>query len=142
MSIIDKILYENHKEQRNNKYISICESFYTKQLEYTHLKNSLDPYIYNEFEKIITGLLDTEPIFLSNLSPIKIYANDLINKYTRYGVFETNNFIIKIDDSGEIFNSELEVILRIGSGIIQPHNIVLPYYVKLSGSHKKKIYAF
>jgi len=76
--------------------------------------------------------------FLSTLYPIKIYANDLVNKYTRYGVFETQNFIIKADNNAEIFNSELEVMLRIGSGIIQPHNIVLPYYVKLNRNHTKK----
>ena len=142
MNIIDTILYENHKEYRNNKYLSICESFYTKQLEYTSLKNSLSPYLYDEFEKIIIGIVNTDPFFLSKLSPIKTYTNDLINKYTRYGVFETHNFIIKIDDSQEIFNSELEVMLRIGSGIIKPHNIVLPYYVKIAGNNKKKYMHF
>jgi hypothetical protein len=138
MNIIDTILIENNKENRNENYLSICESFYNKQLEYTNLKNTLAPYIYNEFEKIIMGILNTDHIFLSNLSPIKKYSNDLVNIYTRYGVFETHNFIIKIDNSPEIFNSELEVMLRIGSGIIKPHNIVLPYFVKIAAINNKK----
>jgi serine/threonine protein kinase len=142
MNIIDTIVYENNKENRNEKYVSQyvsqCESYYMKQQEYTNFKNRLDPFIYDEFEKIIMGILYTNTFFLSSLSPIKIYANDLINKNTRYGVFETQNFIIKVDNNPEIFNSELEVMLRIGSGIIHPHNIVLPYYVKLDRSHKKK----
>lgn len=138
ISIIDTIVYENNKQNRNEKYVSQCESYYTKQQEYTNFKNILDPFIYDEFEKIIMGILYTNTFFLSSLSPIKIYANDLVNKNTRYGVFETQNFIIKADNNAEIFNSELEVMLRIGSGIIRPHNIVLPYYVKLDRSYKKK----
>jgi len=138
MNIIDTIVYENNKENRNDKYVSQCEYFYMKQQEFAILNNRLDPYIYDEFEKIIMGFLHTNAVFLSSLSPIKIYANDLVNKYTRYGVFETQNFIIKADNNAEIFNSELEVMLRISSGIIQPHNIVLPYYVKLNRNHTKK----
>jgi serine/threonine protein kinase len=94
--------------------------------------------VYNEFEEIVTNILTPEPNYLINLYQLKIYQDDLINTHTRYGVFQTNNFIIKIDDQSDIFASELEFTYRIGKGIIYPYNIVLPYYVHIAKKNKDK----
>ena len=103
--------------------------FYDEQHNYSNLQTTLKPYIFNEFEEIVSKILTPDSRFLTRLCQLKIYRGDLIDSFTRYGVFETNNFIIKIDDESDIFIPELEVMYHIGQGIIYPHNIVLPYYV-------------
>jgi len=103
--------------------------FYDEQHNYSNLQTTLKPYIFNEFEEIVSKILTPDSRFLTRLCQLKIYRGDLIDSFTRYGVFETNNFIIKIDDESDIFIPELEVMYHIGQGIIYPYNIVLPYYV-------------
>jgi hypothetical protein len=114
---------------KQEKYITSCKSFYKTQLDFLHLQTKLDPVIFKEFEEIITNILTPSSRYLLKLPQIKIYNNDLINIHTRYGVFETNNFIIKIDHQSDIFTPEIDLMYHIGNGIIYPHNIVLPYYV-------------
>ena len=141
-NIIDTIVVNDYIEtkQKNEKYLTLCSDYYNSQLEYNTLRdnNTLNPYVFNEFEEIITNILTPDTNYLYKLSQVKIYSNDLINMYTRYGVFETNNFIIKIDNQAEIFTSELELMSKIGKGIISPHNIVLPYYVHIVIKNKNR----
>jgi len=134
-SVIDNIIddtqvqeYTNNK-QNIDKYQNYVSDFYDEQHNYSNLQTILKPYIFKEFEEIVTKILNPDTRFLTSLHQLKTYNGDLIDLFTRYGVFETNNFIIKIDDESDIFIPELEVMYRIGKGIIQPYNIVLPYYV-------------
>lgn len=141
-NIIDTITLNDYIEnkQKNQTYLTLCSDYYNSQLEYDTLRdnNTLNPCVFNEFEEIITNILTPDPDYLYKLFQIKVYSDDLINMYTRYGVFETNNFIIKIDNQSEIFTSELEFMSRIGKGIISPHNIVLPYYVHIVIKNKNR----
>ena len=141
-NIIDTITLNDYIEnkQKNQTYLTLCSDYYNSQLEYDTLRdnNTLNPCVFNEFEEIITNILTPDPNYLYKLFQIKVYSDDLINMYTRYGVFETNNFIIKIDNQSEIFTSELEFMSRIGKGIISPHNIVLPYYVHIVIKNKNR----
>jgi hypothetical protein len=141
-NIIDTIVLNDYIEnkQKNQTYLTLCSDYYNSQLEYNTLSdnNTLNPCVFNEFEEIITNILTPNPNYLYKLFQIKVYSDDLINMYTRYGVFETNNFIIKIDNQSEIFSSELEFMSRIGKGIISPHNIVLPYYVHIVIKNKNR----
>ena len=141
-NIIDTITLNDYIEnkQKNQTYLTLCSDYYNSQLEYDTLRdnNTLNPCVFNEFEEIITNILTPDTNYLYKLFQIKVYSDDLINMYTRYGVFETNNFIIKIDNQSEIFTSELEFMSRIGKGIISPHNIVLPYYVHIVIKNKNR----
>ena len=141
-NIIDTITLNDYIEnkQKNQTYLTLCSDYYNSQLEYDTLRdnNTLNPCVFNEFEEIITNILTPEPDYLYKLSQVKVYSDDLINMYTRYGVIETNNFIIKIDNQAEIFTSELELMSKIGKGIISPHNIVLPYYVHIVIKNKNR----
>ena len=139
-TIIDTIQYEDFmiNKHSNNTYLQKCIDFYNNQLDYQHLHKILDPVVYTEFEEIVTNILNPNPEYLYNLYQLKTYTDDLVNMYTRYGVFQTNNFIIKIDDASDIFTSELELMHKLGSGIILPHNIVLPYYVFIVKKNKNK----
>ena len=143
-SLIDNIIDDTElqdyisNKQKNEKYLDECVKFYSNQLDYSHLNNTLSSNIFNEFEEIVNNILTPNPDYLINLYQLKIYQDDLINMHTRYGVFQTNNFIIKIDDQSDIFASELELVYRIGKGIIYPYNIVLPYYVNIAKKNKDK----
>ena len=139
-NIIDDIELQDYvsNKQKNEKYLHECVNFYDNQLDYSHLCNTLSSNIFNEFEEIVNNILTPNPDYLIKLYQLKIYQDDLINMHTRYGVFQTNNFIIKIDDQSDIFASELELVYRIGKGIIYPYNIVLPYYVNIAKKNKDK----
>jgi hypothetical protein len=130
-NIIDDIEVEDYISNKRNreKYQKKMSEFYDEQHNYSNLQTTLKPYIFNEFEEIVSKILTPDSRFLTRLCQLKIYRGDLIDSFTRYGVFETNNFIIKIDDESDIFIPELEVMYHIGQGIIYPYNIVLPYYV-------------
>lgn len=129
--IVDDIEVREYisNKQNNEKYQKKMSEFYHEQHNYSNLQTTLKPYIFNEFEEIISKILTPDSRFLTGLCQLKIYNGDLVDSFTRYGVFETNNFIIKIDDESDIFIPELEVMYHIGKGIIYPYNIVLPYYV-------------
>ena len=139
-NIIDTIQYEDFiiNKHSNPQYLQKCIDFYNSQLDYKPLHKILDPTVYSEFEEIVTNILNPNPDYLHYLRQLKTYTNDLINMYTRCGVFQTDNFIIKIDNSSDIFTSELELMSKLGSGIILPHNIVLPYYVFIFKKNKNK----
>ena len=140
--IIDTVILRDYIEnkQKNETYIKQYSDYYESQHDYDTLRddNTLNPYVFNEFEEIITHISTPNPDYLIKLSTVKIYSDDLIDMYTRYGVFETSNFIIKIDDQPGIFTSELELMAKLGKGIISPYNIVLPYYVHISIKNKDK----
>jgi hypothetical protein len=139
-NIIDDIELQDYisNKQKNEIYLQGCVDFYDEQHDYSNLRDTLGSNIFNEFEEIINNILTPEPNYLINLYQLKIYQDDLINTHTRYGVFQTNNFIIKIDDQSDIFASELEFTYRIGKGIVYPYNIVLPYYVHITNKNKDK----
>lgn len=139
-SIIDDIELQDYisNKQKNEIYLQGCVDFYDEQHDYSNLRDTLSSNVFNEFEEIVTNILTPEPNYLINLYQVKIYQDDLINTHTRYGVFQTNNFIIKIDDQSDIFASELEFTYRIGKGIVYPYNIVLPYYVHIAKKNKDK----
>ena len=105
-------------------------------------ENILKPYIFTEFDEIVRKILSPDSRFLAKLYQLKIYSGDLIDIFTRHGVFETNNFIIKIDDDSDIFMSEFELMYHIGKGLILPYNIVLPYYIRCIPNNKNKIMNF
>ena len=139
-NIIDNIELQDYisNKQKNETYLQGCVDFYDNQLDYSHMRDTLGSNIFNEFEEIINNILTPESNYLINLYQLKIYQDDLVNMHTRYGVFQTNNFIIKIDDQSDIFASELELVYRIGKGLIYPYNIVLPYYVHIVKKNKDK----
>jgi hypothetical protein len=139
-NIIDNIELQDYisNKQKNEKYLQECVDFYDNQLDYSHMRDTLSSNVFNEFEEIINNILTPESNYLINLYQLKIYQDDLVNMHTRYGVFQTNNFIIKIDDQSDIFASELELVYRIGKGVIYPYNIVLPYYVHIVKKNKDK----
>ena len=130
-NIIDDIEVEDYisNKQNSEKYQKKMSEFYDEQHNYSNLQTTLKPHIFNDFEEIVSKILTPDSRFLTGLCQLKIYRGDLVDSFTRYGVFETNNFIIKIDDESDIFIPELEVMYHIGQGIIYPYNIVLPYYV-------------
>ena len=139
-NIIDDIELQDYisNKQKNETYLQKCIDFYDEQQDYSNLRDTLSSDVFNEFEKIVTNILTPDHEYLINLYQLKIYQDDLINMHTRYGVFQTNNFIIKIDDQSDIFASELELMYRIGKGVIYPYNIVLPYYVHVVKKNKDK----
>jgi len=139
-NIIDDIELQDYisNKQKNEIYLQGCVDFYDEQHDYSNLRDTLSSNIFNEFEEIINNILTPESNYLINLYQLKIYQDDLVNMHTRYGVFQTNNFIIKIDDQSDIFASELEFTYRIGKGIVYPYNIVLPYYVHIANKNKDK----
>ena len=139
-NIIDDIELQDYisNKQKNETYLQECIAFYDDQQDYSYLRDTLSSDVFNEFEKIVTNILTPDHEYLINLYQLKIYQDDLINMHTRYGVFQTNNFIIKIDDQSDIFASELELMYRIGKGVIYPYNIVLPYYVHVVKKNKDK----
>ena len=139
-NIIDNIELQDYisNKQNNEKYLQECVDFYDDQQDYSNLRDTLSSDVFTEFEQIVTNILTPDHDYLINLYQLKIYQDDLINMHTRYGVFQTNNFIIKIDDQSDIFASELELMYRIGKGVIYPYNIVLPYYVHIVKKNKDK----
>lgn len=140
-TMIDDIDVDHYlSNNKNKKYLQTIYDFYDKQHEYSHLQHTLTHDVFNEFEEIVTNILVPDPVYLKNLYQLKKYSGDLSNINTRYGVFETNNFVIKIDDEYDIFTPELELMSRIGNGIIPSYNIVLPYFVHIITENRGKKY--
>ena len=142
--IIDDIEVQEYvrTKKNNEQYKLKYHDFYDSQQNYAYLKNILKPYIFTEFDEIVRKILTPDSRFLTTLYQLKIYSGDLIDNFTRHGVFETNNFIIKIDDDSDIFMSEFELMYHIGKGVILPHNIVLPYYIRCIPNNKNKVMNF
>lgn len=130
-TIIDTIQYNDNliSKHKNQEYKQEILNFYNTQFDYSRLKTQLDPNLYDEFCRIMSGIINEDVVFLQNLGILKRYNNDLIKPYTRYGVFRTKNFIIKIDDSEEIFNPELEIMYLIGTDKLYAHNVIIPQYI-------------
>ena len=138
--IIDTIQYNDNRilKHKNESYKQQILKFYNTQLDYSQFKTQFDPILYDEFCNIISGIVNENIAFLNHLEILKKYNNDLIKPCKRYGVFKTKNFIIKIDDSAEIFNPELEImyLLGIDNNILYNHNIVIPQYIYLDYNNK------
>lgn len=143
-SILDDIIYDIEVEnssiynKKNKIYLQKIYDFYHSQQEYSHLQDIFTPDVFSEFEQIINNILLQNPIYLKNLYQLKKYSGDLSDITIRYGVFETNNFIVKIDDEHDVFIPDLELMSRIGNGIVTPYNIVLPYFVRIVNQNKNK----
>lgn len=133
-NIIDTICINENKSKKIEYKKSHFE-YYNTQLNYTQLVTKLDPNHYNQLKNIITNILYCNSQFLCGLYSVKLYNSDLINSYTRYGVFQTENFIIKSDDTFDIFTPEIEIVKAIGSGIVLPYNIVTPYFIYCTTSN-------
>lgn len=130
-SIIDDIVTSYHNLNTDVFNSDICE-YYTQQLDYeSALESILSPVDIESVRRNVEGIIYKERDFLFNLRSIKIYSNDSIVGGIRCGVFKTSDLIIKIDTSPEAFKCELFAMHFIGKGIIKPHNIVLPYIVKI-----------
>jgi len=143
-NIIDDIEVQEYvrTKKNNEQYKLKYHEFYDSQQNYAYLKNILKPYIFTEFDEIVRKILTPDSRFLAKLYQLKIYSGDLIDNFTRHGVFETNNFIIKIDDDSDIFMSEFELMYHIGKGLILPYNIVLPYYIRCIPNNINKVMNF
>ena len=137
-NIIDDIQVENSivDNKKDKKIMQKVYDYYDRQRNYSHLQDILTPDVFKEFEQIVNNVLCQNPAYLANLYPLKRYQGDLSDITIRYGVFETNNFIIKIDDECDVFMPELELMSHIGKGVISPHNIVLPYFVRIVKNNK------
>ena len=137
-NIIDDIQVENSivDNKKDKKIMQKVYDYYDIQRKYSYLQDILTPDVFTEFEQIVNNVLCKNPAYLANLYPLKRYQGDLSDINIRYGVFETNNFIIKIDDECDVFMPELELMSHIGKGVISPHNIVLPYFVRIVKNNK------
>jgi hypothetical protein len=131
--MIDDIEVEHSlvNNKKDKKILQKIYEYYDRQRKYSGLKDILTPDAFNEFEQIVNNILCKNPTYLVQLHPLKRYQGDLSDVTVRYGVFETNNFVVKIDDECDIFMPEVELMSHFGNGIISPHNIVLPYYVRM-----------
>lgn len=134
-NIVDDIETEDSISNRSKNKNKIYQ-FYDEQCDYSSLRTILTPCVFEEFQQIINGILFPTPNYLRNLFQIKKYQGDLSTSTIRYGVFETNNFIVKIDDHYTIFVPELLLMSTFGKGIIPTHNIVLPYFVHIKKDNK------
>lgn len=134
-NIVDDIETEHCISNRSKNKNKIYQ-FYDEQCNYSSLQTILTPSAFEEFQQIVNGILFPMPNYLRSLLQIKKYQGDLSSSTIRYGVFETNNFIIKIDDHYTIFVPELLLMSTFGKGIIPTHNIVLPYFVHIKKDNK------
>ena len=131
--MVDDIEVEHSlvNNKKDKKILQKVYEYYDRQRKYSHIKDILTPDVFTEFEQIVNNILCRNPTYLVQLHPLKQYPGDLSDITIRYGVFETNNFVVKIDDECDIFIPEVELMSHFGTGIISPHNIVLPYFVRI-----------
>jgi len=135
-SIVDNIMTEYHESNTQTLNRDMCE-YYANQLDYEiALESMLTSNEFNSVKRIIEGIIYKDRDFLFNLRSIKIYGTDSVINGIRCGVFKTSDLIVKIDTSPEALKSELFTMSYIGKGIVKPHNLVLPYIVKLH-QHRK-----
>jgi len=135
-SIVDNIITEYHESNTQTLNRDMCE-YYANQLDY---EIALEPILTsNEFKSVqrnVDGIIYKDRDYLFNLRSIKIYGADSVINGIRCGVFKTSDLIVKIDTMPEALKSELFTMSYIGKGIVKPHNLVLPYIVKLH-QHRK-----
>jgi serine/threonine protein kinase len=130
---VEHSLVNNKKDK---KIIQKVYDYYDRQRKYSYLQDILTPDVFTEFEQVVNNVLCKNHAYLAQLYPLKRYPGDLSDIGIRYGVFETNNFVIKIDDECDVFVPELELMSHLGKGVISPHNIVLPYFVRIVKKNK------
>jgi hypothetical protein len=137
-NIIDDIQVEHSlvNNKKDKKIIQKVYDYYDRQRKYSYLQDILTPDVFTEFEQVVNNVLCKNHAYLAQLYPLKRYPGDLSDIGIRYGVFETNNFVIKIDDECDVFVPELELMSHLGKGVISPHNIVLPYFVRIVKKNK------
>ena len=135
-SIVDNIMSEYHESNIHTLNRDMCE-YYANQLDYEiALESTLTSNEFNSVKRNVDGIIYKDRDYLFNLRSIKIYSSDSIVNGIRCGVFKTSDLIVKIDTSPEALKSELFAMSYIGKGIVKPHNLVLPYIVKLH-QHRK-----
>ena len=136
-SIIDRIsstVYESNIKIHRDTLVE----YYNKQIEYeSELASILNTNELLSIKKGVDGIINKDSNFIFNLRSIKLYTTSYIIPGVCCGVFKTSNLIIKIDRLEDSFRSELFAMSCLGKGIIKPHNIVLPYIVKLE-EHRTK----
>ena len=135
--IIDKIVITTLGSCDNKIYVKNISEFYISNEEYHVYQSIFSPVLYYEFKKYVDALLTKNISILYNLRSIKLYDNDMISFSCRAGVFKTDNFIIKIDTETFNIKNEITCMYNIGKGLIKEHNIVLPYYAKITSKNKK-----
>jgi len=137
-NMIDDIQVEHSivNNKKDKKIIQKVYDYYDRQRKYSYLRDILTPDVFTEFEQVVNNVLCKNHAYLAQLYPLKRYPGDLSDIGIRYGVFETNNFVIKIDDECDVFIPELELMSHLGKGVISPHNIVLPYFVRIVKKNK------
>ena len=138
--MIDDVEVEHSlvNNKKDKKILQKVYEYYDIQRKYSHIRDTLTPDVFSEFEQIVNNILCRNPTYLVQLHPLKRYPGDLSDVTVRYGVFETNNFVVKIDDECDIFIPEVELMSHFGTGIISPHNIVLPYFVRIVKNNKEE----
>ena len=135
--IIDKIVITTLGSCDNKIYVKNISEFYISNEEYHVYQSIFSPVLYYEFKKYVDALLTKNISILYNLRSIKLYDNDMVSFSCRAGVFKTDNFIIKIDTETFNIKNEITCMYNIGKGLIKEHNIVLPYYAKITSKNKK-----
>lgn len=131
-NIIDKIINDetNHREEyynniENEKYkipFPVINEYFIEKL----LKNNFKLKHYDEFKYILKKI--HKGFKLDKFTNIKYY--DKKNKIN--GIFQTNNFIIRINNDIDDFNGENDVMTLLGGGINKEYNTVLPFYIKIN----------
>ena len=137
--IIDNIVTSTFGSCDNKTYVKNISDFYINNEDYDLYKTIFSPLVYAEFIKYVNGILTKNNAILYNLRSVKIYDDDMAFCSCRAGVFKTDNFIIKIDTDSFNFKNEISCMYNIGKGLIKEHNIVLPYYARITCKNKKAV---
>ena len=135
--IIDKIVTMTYGSCDTKSYLKNISEFYINSEEYYSYQRIFSPILYSEFKKYVDAILTKNISITYYLRSVKLYDTDMVFSGCRAGVFKTDNFIIKIDTDSFNFKNEITCMYNIGKGLIQNHNIVLPYYAKITAKTKK-----
>jgi len=139
-NMIDKVVTTFYEKYENKKMTLSFSEYYNTQSNYNSCSSIMPSYIYRDMCRYINGIIDLDFNILDKLRCIKSYRGGMNVNNMYLGVFKTEHFVIKIDNMLDSITSDLCVMNLLGKGIIQEHNIVLPYYVKLYiNSHKKNM---
>jgi hypothetical protein len=130
-SLIDETVTSYYNSNTPSLHSNMCD-YYSNQLEYEEaLESIISSSEIESVRRIVEGIIYKDNNFLMNLRSIKTYNADSMTKGLRCGVFKTSDLIIKIDISPEAFKCELFAMNFVGKGIVKPHNLVMPYIVKI-----------
>ena len=139
-NMIDNVVTKFYEKYENKKMTLSFSEYYNTQSNYNSCSSIMPSYIYRDMCRYINGIIDLDFNILDKLRCIKSYKGGVNINNMYLGVFKTEHFIIKIDNMLDSITSDLCVMNLLGKGIIQEHNIVLPYYVKLYiNNHKKNM---